>query len=406
MSEALEQVVEITTPRWALPLLTPHRYKGVKGGRGSGKSHERAEALVETLVMDQNLKAVCIREVQKSLKHSAKALIEEKIYSMGVSHLFRIVDNEISCKMGRGLILFQGMQDHTADSIKSLEGFNIAWVEEAHSVSKRSLELLLPTIRAEGSEIWFTWNPENETDAVDQLMLNGFEGDDDIVCVHVNYNQNPHLPDTLYKEMLRHKRRSPDTFGHVWLGEYADRSESQIMGNNYTVKAFEPGADWDGPYFGLDYGFSNDPTAGIKCWINENTLHVEYEAGKVGLELDDTTSFLCDNIPGIRGAVVRADSARPESTSYLRRKGMAGTVSVKKWPGSVEDGIEHLKSYDDIVIHPRCKQLVNEMRLYSYKVDKKSGDVLTTIVDAHNHYIDALRYALQPLIKRNSWGVV
>ncbi|MCB0448419.1 MAG: phage terminase large subunit, partial [Gelidibacter sp.] len=144
--------LNIQTPKWALPLLKPKRYKGAKGGRGSGKSHFFGEALVEAMVLDPNTSAVCIREIQKSLKFSAKRLIEDKIESMGVSNLFTITQSEIRANKGRGVILFQGMQDHTADSIKSLEGFNIAWVEEAQTLSKKSLQLLRPTIRAEGSE--------------------------------------------------------------------------------------------------------------------------------------------------------------------------------------------------------------------------------------------------------------
>ena len=170
--------LQIQTPRWCLPLLKPSRYKGAKGGRGSGKSHFFAELLVESMVMDASLQAVCIREIQKSLKFSAKKLIEDKIRSLNVSHMFDVTINEIRRIGGEGIVIFQGMQDHTADSVKSLEGFNVCWVEEAQSLSKRSMELLLPTIRAPESEIWFGWNPENDYDPVD-LLFNS----DDKDCV-------------------------------------------------------------------------------------------------------------------------------------------------------------------------------------------------------------------------------
>ena len=164
--------LQILTPRWAIPLLCKKRYKGAKGGRGSGKSHFFAEMIVEEHISDADTQSVCIREIQKSLKFSAKKLIEDKIYSMGVSNLFDITQTEIRNVKGRGIIIFQGMQDHTADSIKSLEGFNRAWCEEAQSLSNRSMELLLPTIRAQGSELWFSWNPENETDPIEELFKN------------------------------------------------------------------------------------------------------------------------------------------------------------------------------------------------------------------------------------------
>ena len=162
--------LEIATPRWCLPLLQPRRYKGAKGGRSSGKSHFYAEYLVQEMVEDPDLRFVCIREVQRSLRYSAKALIEDKIRKLGVSHLFDPLDREIRRRGGKGVVIFEGMQNHTADSIKSLEGFRRCWVEEAHNLSKRSLELLTPTIRAEGSEIWFSWNPETPDAPVEKLF--------------------------------------------------------------------------------------------------------------------------------------------------------------------------------------------------------------------------------------------
>lgn len=217
--------LEIKTPRWALPLLQPARYKGAKGGRGSGKSHFFAELAVEEMVIDKNLSVVCIREVQKSLKFSAKRLIEDKIEALGVGHLFEVTQTEIRRHGGSGIMIFQGMQDHTADSIKSLEGFGRAWVEEAQNLSRRSLELLRPTIRKEGSEIWFSWNPEFPDDPVDEFMVSAPPGS---VLVHVNAEDNPFLPQTLREEMEMDRARSPETFDHVWRGGYRTLVEGAI----------------------------------------------------------------------------------------------------------------------------------------------------------------------------------
>ncbi|MNY26829.1 Phage terminase large subunit [compost metagenome] len=168
---------------------------------------------------------------------------------------------------------------------------------------------------------------------------------------------------------------------------------------------FEPAVHWDGPYFGLDWGFSQDPTAGVKAWVGDGRLWIEYEAGKVGLENDDIAGFMIERLPEIERHVVRADSARPETISHVKatangiRPALPRIVGVEKWKGSVEDGIAHLRSYKEIVIHPRCTQTLREARLYSYKVDRLSGDVLTDIVDANNHYMDAIRYGLGPLIQ-------
>ena len=171
------------------------------------------------------------------------------------------------------------------------------------------------------------------------------------------------------------------------------------------VAEFTPGEGWHGPYHGLDFGFAQDPTAAVKCWVHDARLWIEYEAGAVGLEIDHTPAHLTQRIPGIERHIVRADSARPESISYLKRHGLPQAVAVEKWPGSVEDGIAHLRSYAEIVVHPRCRQTVQETRLYSYKVDRLSGDILPVVVDAHNHWIDATRYALAPLMQRRDAGM-
>jgi phage terminase large subunit len=222
--------LDIKTPAWSVPLLKSVRYKGAKGGRGSGKSHFFAELLVEAMVIDKDLSAVCIREIQKSLKFSAKKLVEGKIRSMGVSHLFEIQTNEIKRIGGTGVCIFQGLQDHTADSIKSLEGFKICWVEEANSLSARSMELLLPTIRTPGSQIWFSWNPDQPDDPV-QKMFDDAEAanDPDFAVVHVNFMQNPFCPEETRKEAKRHLKYNPDTYEHVYLGGFNVKNDAKIF---------------------------------------------------------------------------------------------------------------------------------------------------------------------------------
>ena len=216
--------ITIRTPRWIEPLLQPARYKGARGGRASGKSHAFAEMLVEIMVRDKNIQAVCIREIQKSLKFSAKKLIEDKIRALGVAHLFDITLTEIRRVGGQGIVIFQGMQDHTAESIKSLEGFSIAWVEEAQSISQRSLDLLVPTIRANKSELWFTWNPENEDDAVELL----FQSNSKAALVHVNYLDNPWCPQEMRELAIETKLTDPVKYEHVWLGGYRVASDKPL----------------------------------------------------------------------------------------------------------------------------------------------------------------------------------
>jgi phage terminase large subunit len=394
--------LEIQTPRWALPLLGPKRYKGAKGGRGSGKSHFFAEAAVEEMAADPYLDFVCIREIQKSLKFSAKKLIEDKIRAMGLRQMFEITDTEIRRKRtgGHAVMIFQGMQDHTADSIKSLEGFGRAWAEEAHSLRRRSMELLLPTIRAEGSELWFSWNPDDEEDPVETLFRNADDNPADFALVHVNYTDNPWMPDTLRKEAERCRLESPNDYGHIWLGEHKKIGDAQILKDKWVIEEFEPGSNWEGPYHGLDFGFANDPTAATKSWIHDRCLFIEYEAGSVGLELDDTPRHLIERIPGIEEHTMRADNSRPESISFLRRNGLPLLYATKKWPGSVKDGIGYLRSFRKIVVHPRCTETARECRLWSYKVDPRSGDILPIPMDLNNHYLDSVRYGHEPMIGR------
>lgn len=395
-------ILQIPTPRWAVPLLPPARYKGAKGGRGSGKSHFFAEQVVKEMVRDPGCPVVCIREIQKSLKFSAKKLIEQKIKKLGVEHLFDVQAAEIKRVGGSGVCIFQGMQDHTADSIKSLEGFKIAWVEEAQRLSARSLKLLRPTIREDDSEIWASWNPDQPTDPIDQLFADMPHGRG--VCVHVNYNLNPWFNDVLREEMEHDKAVDIEAYNHVWLGEYNKRSKAQIFAGKWVVDEFEPGPDWSGPYYGADWGFSTDPTALVRMWISPDgeTLFVEYEAYGLRVDIDETPA-LFRTVPGADRYTIHADSARPETISYMVKNGF-NVLPADKWTGCVEDGITILRGFKKIVIHTRCVKMQDEARLYSYKIDKLTDEVLPDIISKHDHCWDAVRYGLGPIIKDRLQG--
>ncbi len=220
--------LDIPTPAWAEPLLAPARYKGASGGRSAGRSHFFAERAVEDMVCDPSLRFVCIREVQRSLKFSAKSLVERKIRGLGVSDMFRVLSTEIRRVGGDGVMIFEGMQAHTADSIKSLEGFGRAWVEEAHSLSKRSLDLLLPTIREPSSEIWFSWNPDQPDDPVDAFFSASPEG-----AVHISstYLDNPFCPEVMVQEAERLLRSDPAAYEHIWLGGYFFGGTGRVYSN-------------------------------------------------------------------------------------------------------------------------------------------------------------------------------
>lgn len=224
--------LEIQTAEVFLPLLSPARYKGLHGGRGSGKSHFFAEMVVDDHLRIPGCRTVCIREVQKSLKESAKRLIEDKIQALGVGASFDIQADQIKSP-GGGVILFQGMQDHTAETIKSLEGFDRAWVEEAQTLSERSLTLLRPTIRKEGSEIWASWNPRRKADAIDDFLR--VKKPAGSVIVQANWRDNPWFPSVLEEERKLDLSLYPDRYDHIWEGGYAKAFEGAYFSKGLAL---------------------------------------------------------------------------------------------------------------------------------------------------------------------------
>lgn len=389
-------ILDIQTPRAFQPLLAPRRYKGVHGGRGSGKSHFFGEMLVERGMLQPGMRAVCIREVQKSLEQSVKKLIEDKIEFHKLGGEFQVLDKEIRTP-GGGVVIFQGMQNHTADSVKSLEGYDIAWIEEAQSLSAHSLKLLRPTIRKPGSEIWASWNPASPEDPVDALFRGpGAKERKNMVTVQANFSDNPWFPQVLEDERLDDLQYKPDDYDHIWEGGYVTISDALVFKGKFSIEDFETPSGTRF-YFGADFGFAKDPSTLVRCWVKDKVLFIDAEAGGVGIELD-AMSALYDSVPETRRWPIKADGARPETISFLKRQGFA-ISAAKKWAGSVEDGLAHLKGFRRIVIHPRCVNTAREFRVYSYKVDRKTDDILPVLVDDNNHYIDALRYSQDGLVR-------
>lgn len=406
---------QIELPPKLIPVFSgPARYRGAHGGRGSAKTRSFAmmTAVRAYMFAEAGQSGVILgaREFMNSLSESSMEEIKQAIRSVPwLDAYFDIGEQYIRTKNRRVSYVFAGLR-HNLDSIKSKARILIAWVDEAEGVSEVAWQKLMPTVRETGSEVWITWNPEKDGSPTDLRFRKADLPESKIV--ELNYSDNPWFPEVLDKERQADRDRLDDqTYAWVWDGDYRENSDAQILSGKYRVDEFEPQDGWDGPYFGIDWGFSQDPTAGVKLWINDSKLYVEYEAGKVGLENDDIASFMIQRLPGIEKHVIRSDSARPETISHVQSKGRDGKRAnlpriegVKKWKGSVEDGISHLRSYKEIIIHPRCTEFLKEARLYSYKTDRQSGDVLADIVDANNHMIDAARYALEPLIKRAGYS--
>ena len=388
MPDGSRAVLDIPTPRVFLPLLEPARYKGAHGGRGSGKSHFFADLAIEESIAAK-VDIVCIREVQRTLRQSVKKLLETKIEGYNAGYYFDVQDKVIKSRHG-GMMIFEGMQNHTADSIKSLEGFDRAYIEEAHTLSQRSLDMLRPTIRKAGSELWAAWNPRFATDPID-LLLRGDNPPPNSTVIRVNFDDNPFLPQELRDELEYDRSRDPDKYAHIWLGEYERHSESRVF-RNWRVEEFDQGADWILRQ-GADWGFSVDPSVLVQCAIVARTLYVLHEAYKVKCEIDYLPE-LFRSVPGAEKWPTTADSARPETISYMQRNGFPKILPAVKGARSLEEGVEFLQSYD-IVVHPRCRHTIDELTLYSYKIDEQTSEVLPVLADKDNHVIDALRYACE-----------
>ncbi|WP_427864932.1 PBSX family phage terminase large subunit [Providencia stuartii] len=378
------------------------RYRGAYGGRGSAKT--RTFALMTAIrgymaaKNGQSGVILCAREYMNSLEESSMEEVKQAIRSVPwLNDFYELGEKYIRTKCRSVSYVFAGLR-HNLDSIKSKARILIAWVDEAESVSETAWTKLTPTVREAGSEIWVTWNPEKDGSATDKRFRK--EPPDNAIIVEMNYDDNPWFPSVLEEERLNDQARlDAATYAWIWEGAYLENSDKQVLANKYVVQSF-PDDLWkkaDRLLFGADFGFAKDPNTLIRMFILDDCLYIEREAYGVGVELDHMPAFY-DEIPEARKWPIKADSARPETISYLKRQGF-NISAAKKWQGSVEDGITYLRGFKQIIIHPRCKETAKEARLYSYKIDRITGEVLPIIEDAHNHCWDAVRYGLDGYIK-------
>lgn len=366
-------------PQALAGLMKPARYKVTYGGRGGGKSFTIASWL-DIYGVKRPIRVLCAREYQVSIRDSVHRLLADRIAALGLSQFYTVTQTSIIGTNGTEFI-FKGLH-HNAQEIKSMEGVDICWVEEASSVSAESWDVLIPTIRKPGSEIWLSFNPLSPDDATwTRFVKNPPPG---AWVQKVLYSDNPWFPAVLDEERRHLQEIDPELYQHVWLGEPRTISDAQVFKGRYLVQEFE--TPKDARFFqGVDWGFSQDPTVLIRCFIRGNVLYIDREAYGVGVELDETPQ-LFDSIDTARKWPIYADSARPETISFMKRRGFH-IMPAKKWPGSIEDGIAVLKSFDKIIVHPRCVHTADEFYRYSYKVDKNNGEVLPVIVDAYNHCV-------------------
>ena len=375
------KVANVYKPLWK----NAKRRNYIYGGRGSGKSHDVAEYCLFRAYQSK-IKVLCTRELQNSIADSVYSLLKNKITDMKLDFFFTVYKDRIVGNNGSEFI-FKGIHNNVSE-IKSMENISIAWLEESQSLSRESIDVIVPTIRAPGSILIFTFNPYKDNDPIYMEMKNATE--DDLV-IKANYSDNPWFPEELKLEMERDKKNDYQKYLWVWEGECLGLSDAQIFRGKYVIENFETPKNADF-HFGADWGFANDPTTLVRSFIVGNDLYIDMCAGRVGCDLEDTPS-LFNEVQGSSIYPIYADSARPETISFMRSKHY-NVIAAEKWNGSVEDGIQYLRSFSCIHIHERCKAVAEEFDLYQYKVDRQTGEVLRVPVDKFNHYIDAIRYSL------------
>lgn len=328
-----------------------------------------------------------------TMKESCHKLLCDYIDKLGLTNFYDTTNNRIVGQNGSEFI-FMGIRQNP-QSVKSLEGVHICWGEEAQTMSSESLEMLIPTIRVEGSQLWFSMNPDDESDPVYQLILNP---PPNTLLININYTDNPFCPQTLIDEAEYMKDIDYERYQHVWMGEPLKLSDAVIFRNKFEVRNFEVPASAQFRQ-GVDFGYT-DALAATQSYIEGEYLYICGEAGGTNIDTESMPQKLIDGIPDFKKWKVYGDSADPKAIIYLRNRGFR-VEKVKKGPNSVLDGINYLKSFRRIFIHPSCVNTINEFNNYKWETDRMTGEIIAKPEDKNNHWIDSLRYAYENIALNN-----
>ncbi len=391
------------------------RYKIFYGGRGGRKSWEIATALILRAYQKKTL-ILCTREIQNSINDSVLSLLSNTVERLKLSAFFEIQKTTIICKHNGSEFKFKGLNGMTIDSIKSFEGVDYCWVEEAHSVSKKSWDVLIPTIRKEGSEIWVSFNPDLATDPVYERFI--LEPPEDTFVQKVSYLDNPDCPQTLIKEANYLKRVNEDLYNHIYLGEIRDHSEHRIF--KWKPVSFEEfNAIQATTYYGVDWG-KVDPWGIVAAKYHDGRLFVHelnYSSENETMDNLSQTQILALreheeglvkwmfeklNIP--KDAIIVCDNNRREKVRALRVAGWESAITARKGSGSIIDGIYSLSQLE-VFYTKGSSNIEMEQLLYSWEVDRY-GLPTEKPTDKNNHTIDPIRYIVQFLITQGVVNVI
>ena len=377
------------------------RFNFFRGGRGGMRTTSIARVFVDWMA-DGPVRLCAARSFQNSVAESNKQAIVDQINALNLQHRFSVTEKYIESDKG-AICTFKGLE-RNPDSFKSFESLDALWWEEANAATRATLDKVTPTLRKKGSKLIFSYNPEDRDDPIEGIQK--VYANHPLGCVirHTNYLDNPWVTEELRADAIALKEADLERYLHVFEGQFWNQSEASILGKKLKSYQFEIDSSFSTPYIGIDWGFSQDPTAITESYVRDNKLFIRRAASKVRLELVDTASWLLNKVPLASRFASFADSARPETISMVRRD-IPLIRAVDKWKGSVEDGVTALQSFDEIVIHPECDPgTVSELKAYCYKVDR-NDNITSDILDDNNHYSDSLRYGLSPRIKRRGSSV-
>ena len=394
------QELEHEIPSKLVSFMQSHKmYQVLYGGRSSAKTRSALAKLLRRAVEKPNQTILCTREFQSSIATSTYAELKQIIYQKELTHLFNIKHDRIECKNGTTFI-FKGLARDIMQ-IKSIPNIDICLVEEAETITRELWDVLDPTLRKEGCELIVLFNPREKQSATYQRWIEEKISEEDIIRIEINYHENPYNSSLILKKIEHMKKHDYARYEHIYLGKVLDISEDVIFKGKFKImdvglekigNTFHYQNRQVGMLYGMDFGFSVDPAAMIEfCFLDENTIYIHKEIYKTGILPNHYVSHIKSELgPHAFLSKWFADAARPDTIAQLKHDGLRIEAAPKP-KGSIESGIEYLLG-KNIIIHPRCENMIFEAYNYKYKKDKNSGIVLSEIIDSHNHGWDAVRY--------------
>lgn len=376
-------------------------YQVLYGGRSSAKTRTALAKLLIRALEKDNQTILCTREYQSSIATSTYAELKQIIYEEKLESLFTIKHDHISCYNGTKFI-FKGLARDIMQ-IKSIPNISACFVEEAETITRDLWDVLDPTLRKDGCELFVLFNPREKQSATYQRWLEETIDEEDILRIEINYMDNPFNSALILKKIERMKEHDYARYEHIYLGKVLDISEDVIFKGRFKIldaqitlenNVYKYQGKQVPMLYGMDFGFSVDPAAMVElCFLDADTIYIHNEIYKTGLLPNNYIQTIEKDL-GLkaRQSFWYGDCARPDTIAQLKHDGLR-IDGAPKGKGSIESGVEYLLS-KNIVIHPRCTNFIYEMYNYKYKIDKNSGMITTDIIDAANHLVDSTRYAL------------